>query len=282
MRIALYAAVIACLIRFPQHTARAAADALTVWGLDVVPSLFPYMVFCRLLSGRLREQRIPAAPCAALLGLLGGSPSGASVLAAYGESLPRRTLLALCALTGTISPMFTLGTVQAWTQDEALSRLLLLCQMMGAAMAGACVYGLGGHLHGAGRAPRESACAAQDHPIAQSVDAVLQVGGCIVLYSVLAALLRLLPFAQGQAGALLHALLEISGGAHALSAAFAPGSSRAIALAAACGFSGLSILSQNLTFLRPLGVRMTHLLAFAALRALSAAGIMALLYGLIT
>ena len=100
MSIAFSFVVLLSLIVFPQHTSGAAASALRIWGLDVVPSLFPYMVLCRLLSSRLREHDVPAAPVAMLLGLLGGSPSGASVLAAYGSRLSRKVLLALCALAG--------------------------------------------------------------------------------------------------------------------------------------------------------------------------------------
>ena len=42
--------VLLSLIVFPQHTSGAAASALRIWGLDVVPSLFPYRVLCRLLA----------------------------------------------------------------------------------------------------------------------------------------------------------------------------------------------------------------------------------------
>ena len=275
MSIVLSLAVLLSLIVFPQHTSGAAASALRIWGLDVVPSLFPYMVFCRLLSVRLRERDVPAAPVAALLGLLGGSPSGASVIAAYGDRLSRRALLALCALTGTISPMFTLGTILTWTQSAALCRLLLLCHLLGAACAGGVVFWA---CRDESPAVSSSASSPPAHPMAQSIDAILQVGGCIICYSVLASLLRLFPLLSDGTGAILHGLLEISGGVHALCAAAIPGKLRAVCLSALCGFSGFSILSQNHAFLAPLGVRMTQLIAFALVRALFAGCFMALLY----
>lgn len=278
MRIAFYAAVIASLVIFPSHTAASAADALRIWGLDVVPSLFPYMIFCRLLAARLREKNVNAPLTAAVLGLLGGSPSGASILAAYGNQLPRRTLYALCTLTGTISPMFMLGTVLSWTQDAALCHTLLLSHLLGAALASAAIYVI---YRTPDNLPSVSSSAAvlgtSGNPIAQSIDAILQVGGCIICYSVLASLLRLLPFANETISVWFHGLLEVSGGVHAIAKLPLPENQRAVALAALCGFSGVSILSQNHAFLAPLGVKMKQLVLFALLRALCAGSCMALL-----
>lgn len=277
MSIVFSLAVLLSLIVFPQRTSDAAASALRIWGLDVVPSLFPYMVFCRLLSSKLRERSVPAVPVAALLGLMGGSPSGASVIAAYGSRLSRRTLLALCALTGTVSPMFMLGTVLTWTKSAALCRLLLLCQLLGAACAGVVVFWA---CRDGSPAVSASAPFAPVNPIAQSIDAILQVGGCIICYSVLASLLGLLPLLAGSTGAVLHGLLEVSGGVHALCAPAMPLRRRAVWICALCGFSGFSILSQNHAFLAPLGVRMTQLIAFALLRAVFSGCLTAALYAL--
>lgn len=275
MSIALSLIVLLSLIAFPEHTSSAAANALRIWGLDVVPSLFPYMVFSRLLSARLRERNVPAAPVSALLGLMGGSPSGATVIAAYGSCLSKRALLTLCAMTGTISPMFTLGTIQTWMQSARLCRLLLLCHLLGAICAGGAVFAACREERPANNA---SVSSPSVHPIAQGIDAILQVGGCIICYSVLAGLLGLLPFISGSAAAILHGLLEISGGVHALCAASMPENLRAVCIAALCGFSGFSVLSQNHAFLAPLGVRLTQLIAFALLRAFFAGSLMAMLY----
>ncbi|MGN0775473.1 MAG: hypothetical protein ACI4MM_02230 [Candidatus Ventricola sp.] len=275
MSIAFSLVVLLLLIAFPQHTSGSASEALRIWGLDIVPSLFPYMVLCRILSARLRERKIPAAPVAALLGLMGGSPSGASVLAAYGNHIPRRELLALCALTGTISPMFTLGPILVWTQNPEVCRLLLLSHLLGAACAGGIVFLVC-------KDPPPAACAAPPSqtgsPIAQCIDAILQVGGCIICFSVLAGLLQLLPNLSSSTCAVLHSLLEISGGIHALCAASIPDCPRAVCISALCGFSGFSILSQNHAFLGPLGVRMTQLIAFALLRAVLSACLTAVFY----
>ena len=278
MIIAVYLAVILCLLLLPGHTAAAARDALRIWGLDVAPSLFPYMVFSRLLARRLQAQSLAAAPLAALLGLMGGSPSGASVLAVCADRISARTLPALCALTGTVSPMFMLGTLQTWTRNAALCRMMLLSHLFGACFAGAAVYLTDGGERAAPPARKPSI--AGENPLAQSIDAILQVGGCIICYSVLASLLRLLPHAQGLFGALMHGVLEVSGGMHAICRLTLPESLRAVLLAALSGFSGCSILTQNLAVLRPLGVDMRRLMGFALLRAFGAGCCMAALRAL--
>ncbi len=276
MRIMLYTLVLLLLMGFPQSSAKAARDALCIWGLDVVPSLFPYMVFSRLLAQQLRQSPLPPAPVAASLGLLGGSPSGAAVVSAYGDSLSPRATRALCALTGTISPMFILGTIGRWSGDAALCRRLLVCHLLGACFAGAFAYLFSGKARM--KARTENACGgAADSPLRQSVDAILQVGGCILCCSVLASQLQHLPWMPASFRAILHALLEISGGAQAIcqTAHFADG--RGLLLSALLGFSGLSILSQNHAVLQPLGLRMADLIGFALLRALGSCICMLLL-----
>lgn len=266
------------LLALPDQAAQAAREAIAVWGLDVAPSLFPYMVLCRTLTARLRTRRVPAHLVAAALGLLGGSPSGAAGVCACArrEGLTRRQALPLAALTGTLSPMFLLSTLRGWTGDARLCRLLTASHIAGALFAFAVVRLYAGK--SAARCSPHAAPDEQANPVAESVQAILCVGGCIVFFSVLAAVARLLiPHLPDAASAVLHAVLEIAGGARALSRAPFDPRARAVLLAACCGFTGLSILSQNLLFFRPLGVRFSHLLAIGLLRAVGSAAAMALL-----
>ena len=281
MIIALCILMIGVMLSMPEVTSSAAREALRIWGLDVVPSLFPYMVFCRLIASHLKRTGLPAMPAAIGLGTLGGSPSGAAVVSVYAMmgSLTRRQVTMLAAWTGTISPMFLLSTVNTWIQNVHICRLLLLSHLAGAAAAMAV----------AGLFPREEQPASNRiqtphstpssaNPIAISVESILNVGGCIVFFSVMSAgCCALLPWLHGTPGAILHAALEVSGGLHALCSASLAPNVTAVAMAAASGFSGLSILTQNLLFLRPLGIRMPQLIAFGLLRAVVAAAVMQLL-----
>lgn len=277
------ALMLLALLTMPDPCAKAARDALAVWSLDVVPSLFPYMVLCKTLSSRLTGARVPPERVAAALGLIGGSPAGAASVCACAKKrrLTRRDLLALAALTGTISPMFLLSTVRGWTGDARLSQWLALSHMAGALFAFAVVR----LYHGRGDAPLPASPDGEgadgggpSAPIAESVLAILNVGGCIVFFSVVSGVVtRLFPQLPVGIAAGTHAALEVAGGMRALALAPLAPRLRGVLMAAASGFTGLSILTQNLLFYRPLGLDMRCLLTLALLRAAGSAAAMALL-----
>ena len=185
MMILFYSLAIILLILFPSDTARTAYHALQLWGESIAPVLFPYMVFSRLLCSKLNNLRLPAFPVVAILGLLGGSPSGAASVSANADKLSQRKTLILCTLTGTVSPMFILGTLQPWVQHPLLCRRLLWCHWLSALLSSWLIF-----LFSKGNLPSivktSDKNAVPFDPIMQSVDAVLQVGGCVILYSVLA------------------------------------------------------------------------------------------------
>lgn len=276
MRIAFYLIVIFYLLRYPLDTAHAARNALIIWGENVVPTLFPYMLFCRSLLGSLRGTSLPSHAVAAALGILGGSPSGAAVLMACRCSISRRTLYALCALTGTISPMFLLGTIQSWTNDPNLCTKLLLTHWTGAVACALIVFGL--YHHHTERCILSVEDASQTpSPLSQSIDAILQVGGCIIGYSVLAEVLKKALLSFSALPHLAHAALEVSGGIHAICKNEMLSGHKEILLAAACGFTGCSILAQNYAFLKKAGIHMHQLVFFALLRMMISVGMILLI-----
>ena len=275
MQIILYALIILLLMLYPGDTARFAQEALTIWGTAIVPALFPYMVFSRMLCQRLYALNLPAAPIAAVLGLIGGSPSGAAIIAATSEHQSPRTIHALCALCGTVSPMFILGTLSHWTNNASRCRLLLTIHWITAVLCAGIIW-LSEKKHSFPVSSRKGNVQPSfDNPIMQSMDAILQVGGCIICYSVLAGLIgRFFP-EDSPLNSLLHVFLEISGGAHAIWQGTFSMNAKGILLSASLGFSGLSILAQNYAFLRTLGISMRRLIFYALLRAISSAAFMA-------
>ena len=275
MSIAIYLCVILCLFFFPEYTAATARDALEIWASDIIPTLFPYMVFCRLLCGKLRGLPIPSVPAAALLGLMGGSPSGAAVISSYRSRISARALCALCALTGTISPMFLLGTVPAWIHMPELGPVLLISHWIGAAFSAVCAFAAFRRFPVDMPVECSDSNVSDSSALAQSVDAILQVGGCIVCCSVAAGMAAKLVSFQHITGAFVHGLLEISGGMHAVFSTCTTVNFKYLSAAALCGFTSLSILAQNYAVLRPLGIRFQQLFAFACLRAIGSAAAMA-------
>ena len=115
-------------------------------------------------------------------------------------------------------------------------------------------------------------------PLTQSVRAVLNVGGCIVFYSTAAACIQpLFSFLPDGIAQCMHALLEISGGLHALSLFSIDHGLKLVFSAGLCGFGGLSILNQNLLFLRSIGIDKKDLLLLSAFRGIFSMAAMAVL-----
>ncbi len=271
MKTILYATMMAMLLLMPDTGAAAAADALAVWGLDVAPSLFPYMVLCQSLSSVCAGKAGLGRWLPFFLGLLGGSPSASASLCAVAQAGPlsRRALLLLVSLAGTVSPMFFLGSAAKWLASADTARRLLFAQYAGALLCGGTLYLLSGHapMRPTPHASRQNS--SPDNPITRSVHAILNVGGCIIFYSTAAACFgALLPSFAWPVREVVHAALEVSGGLRALSLAPLNQSVREVLAAGLCGFGGLSILSQNLFFLQRIGLSMKELSAIALLRGL--------------
>ena len=174
--------------------------------------------------------------------------------------------------------MFMKGTVGSWLQGNHIGSMLLVSHFGGAVISALLIWFLfSNDKYAKGITPENDSCAFVSDPISQSIDAVFRVGGCIVFFSVLAGLIKQIPVVTPLSFALIYALLEVSGGMHAISALNLPTSCRAVLIAGFSGFSGLSILFQNFVFLAPLGVRMHTLFLLGLLRACASACIMTLL-----
>lgn len=277
MTAVLFLLLLILLLTFPEYFASCAREAMKVWGLDVVPSLFPYMVFCRLLSETLRKKEIPATWAVSFLGLLGGSPSGSAIISSYADSLCRRQILSLYALTGAVSPMFLIGSVGDWLHNPKVGLLLAFVQTISAIFSFFCASAFSSSINSISAASNLSPPSRSD-PIRESLSAVFSVGGYIVLFSVLSGMSSLIPYLNSVSNALVHAVMEAAGGMHSLCICALSAKAKAVILAAASGFGGFSILFQNLFFLRPLGIGIKSLLPIAFARAACCAAAMSLLY----
>ena len=266
---------------YPEKTADAARGALRVFGMDIVPTLFPYMVLTRMLITRLKSGSRSSLFICAALGCLGGSPSGASMIQSLTSSqkLQHKTVYALCALTGTISPIFLLNTVGKWLGHSPLTSFLLLSHFIGAVLTAMLVYYIF-HKEDVMIQSRNSAVQVTDeNTILTCATSILGIGGCLVFYSVVSEVITLLVFqSDGFFSAFIHATLEISGGMKKLAMHFLQAQGKlGIVMAFSCGFSGLSILSQNELFLKRIGITLPKLIVISILRACFSAAVMFML-----
>ena len=266
----------------------AAAQAAGVFAAAVMPALFPLLVLAEL-SGRCPKRNSKCSPFGKtcrlqslrllLFSFGAGSPAGTRRIALDHETNRPWLLVA----SGVMSPMFFVGTLATWLNDSRAALLMLLAHWISALMTGLFVRVILLKRDGSSAVeatPREASWGeALPASIAAACRALLSVCGAMMLYAVIGAvlseLLRLCwPQVPAQWLAVLHGLLEIGGGSHAVCEAFdAPYA----LLCALCSFGGLSLWTQNLAFIGR-QLRPAALLAFRAVHGALAYGVFTLLW----
>ena len=256
------------MIVYPAEAAAAAGDGLALWARSVAPVLGPFLACMLMLSSRVGGGMMVKIA----LGWLCGSPGGARLMQDCG--LEGKNALRAAAMTGTMSPMFFLGTVSGWLNDPSGGRLILLCHIAGALALGLCIP------CGKINAPVSAVPIPLPQALRDSALALLTVALCMMLGCTAARMAACaFPNLPDWAAAALQCALEVTGGVKAL---IGLGNPYAIPLiCAACSFGGLSILLQNAAFWQKSGVsigkllllRMAHAsISFALCLALKAVG----------
>lgn len=259
------------LILFPNDTADAVRNGLSLCCNIVIPSLFPFFVLSSFvtesgLSGKLSALFAPLmsklfrisgiGACALILGLLGGYPIGASCVKSLYETKrcskhEAEHLLGFCNNSG---PSFILGAVGVGVFGNfRLGALLLLTHMLSALTVGI-LFSFSAPKQT--RSIQEISISTPFAPalctaVKQSLQSVLNICAFILFFGVLTEILhlfRLLPYG-GVLGAACTGLFEITSGIAALKTA-TPNLHIAFILAATLlGFGGLSIHAQTLSLL---------------------------------
>ena len=256
------------MIAFPGEAAEAAGQGLALWARAVAPVLGPFMACMLMLTSRIRG----GMALKTLLSWLCGSPGGARLMQGTGLSGP--SALRAAAMTGTMSPMFFLGTVSAWLNSPAAGRLILICHIAGALLLGLCV-GKSDSPAPAAPAPMPLATALRESALALLTVALCMMLGCVAARMAACAFPRLPP----GLGAALQCALEVTAGVKALIAAGLPHTP--VLICAACSFGGLSILLQNAAFWQESGVTLGQLFLLRLLHGLLSGCICFILFYLV-
>ena len=243
---AAFGALAGAMLIFPLEAAAAAARGLALWAKAVVPVLGPFMACMLMVASRVGG----GLPARAGLGWLCGSPGGARLMQTI---RPRgRAALRGAALSGTMSPMFFLGTVSAWLKSPRAGRIIFLCHIAGAMLVGLCLP------KERGGAPASGAPLSLADALRGSSLALLSAALCMMLG---AAAGRMAECAFPQLPPLLSAglqcLLEVTNGVRKL-IDVCPSNTPAW-VCAACSFGGLSIIAQNAAVWQESGVSIGQL-----------------------
>ena len=230
-----FGALAGAMIVFPAEAAEASYQALALWARAVAPVLGPFMACMLMLSTRMGG----GLALRTVMGWLCGSPAGARLMRE--ANVRGRSALRAAAMTGTMSPMFLIGTVGAWLGDRRLGWVIFFCHVLGALCVGLCIRSTekaeaaSPVLMPLGAALRESA-------LALLTVALCMMIGCVAAKMAACALPGLPP----EARAALQCALEVTGGVKSIIALETP--CAAPLICAACSFGGLSLLAQNAAF----------------------------------
>ena len=246
-------ALLGAMLARPETGLHAALGALNAFATKVLPALMPQLFLMLMLSSRVAARGAFIVPMAWLC----GSPGGAKLVSRMAAN-PRYTGK-LCAMTGTMSPGFFLGTIGALTGDQRAARGALICHLLSAALTGILFGGKHDRKTPLSQVPMSISDAASD-----TARAMLSVCVMMTVGAVASSLAQcLLPLPSGIMTA-LSCLIEVTGGVIRLSSVDSP--LKYPLLCAACSFSGLSIIFQTavyyrktgMTILRMIGIRLIH------------------------
>ncbi len=286
------------MLCFPREAAQAASQACRLWAVAVLPSLFPFLLCMLIITGNLSAGRhrgvnrflgLPAglSPLV-VMGLMSGSPGGSRLTQelVLKDDAGRAALKRFSLYTGTMSPMFFVGTLGGWMLSPTLGWFMLLAHWMSAL----CTGQLSRLFFACPPLPpvalsHESRRLGLSHVIHSAAMAMFTVCGLMVLGSVAAGMVSCtFPYLPEGILAGLQAILEVTAGCSRILTVPLPESLPALRpalLCAAASFSGMSILLQNLAFLQDGGVTFPFLLTGALCRCILSFGLCLLLFPLV-
>ncbi|MCL2350350.1 MAG: hypothetical protein FWC67_02605 [Defluviitaleaceae bacterium] len=304
--IALVAALNVLIIMHPAVAMEAARRGLSLWFNNVLPGILPFVIGANVLMalGAVSFLGLFLSPVmtkvfkisgrggfALAMGLISGYPIGTKIVCemrARGE-LEKGEAQRLLGFSNNAGPLFILGAVAAGLFGAPVFGYFLLVTHYLGALAVGLVLRLFAKKDDAGSiaAKNPAVIAISKNSFGQilgqsvknAMETMLIVGGFIVLFSVISALLEstgvfgLVPFQSPYHPAIFGGIIEMTGGLGTLSD---HGLSRAIATIAAAllSFGGLSILFQSINFIGKTDLR-AGLYALCKLGHASASGLLA-------
>ncbi len=244
----------------------------------LIPSLFPFMLVCNLLSCALARHSRTSGQIqiifAIFLGMIGGFPVGAATLANLVRQKrisPRMASLLLCGCVNA-GPAFLVGTVGVSLFGNQIIGLFLFLSL---SFASLCCIALAA-LFLSGNSGNASCPVVSDTECSlsaamkKSILSIATLCGYVLFFSCLLsyieAFLNLVNLENPIVSWLVHALLEVTSGCE--TAALIPGSVGALCACAGISFCGISIVLQIKGILSDTGISLRYFWLFRPLHCL--------------
>lgn len=251
------------LLLFPAVSIEGARQGLLLWSNVVLPTLAPFMICTQLVTllDGIRFLMIPFSPILRVLfglspsggyvllaGLLCGYPLGARLCAEFAsrDLISQKEARYLLSICNHPSPMFLLGFVKGQLPADTSAFLLLTClylPILPLSLISRYVYGFTAKFQTADSdlANTKKGTFSMEEILLSTCDTLVVIGGYIMLFSILAAWIKKLPFLPNAAKALLSGIAEITTGVYQICSCptFLSPLLPVIAIVAFGGFSGI-------------------------------------------
>lgn len=275
----LSVAALILLLLSPSTAFQGARSGLVLWGSAVVPTLLPFMICSNVIVAlnaihilifpvrRILHQffRLSDAGSYTLIsGLLCGYPMGARTCSDFLDQnriteKEGRYLLAICNHP---SPMFLLGYAASMLPESVPVWLLLTViylPVLPIAWAAQNCYGI---KEPAGSLPvTRNSTPSFDDSLMDSCEVMVKIGGYIMLFSILARYITLLPLNAPRQKAVILGFVEITTGIKAISVAY-PDILGGLWIGAVTALGGLSGIFQTKSVIKNAGLSIRHYAAW--------------------
>ena len=196
-----------CLVLFSSSNLLAAQNGLSLWVTSVIPSLFPFFVATELLSctniisilGRFFNKLMKPlfnvrgeGAFAFLMGIISGYPVGAKIACNFRESniCSKEECERLLAFTNNSGPLFIIGTVGIKMFGSSMIGLLLFVTHILACISVGICFRFWKKSSAVSRVSLSNLGEVISKSITNSISTILNIGGFIVIFSVIISILK--------------------------------------------------------------------------------------------
>lgn len=280
-----------CLVAFPEVSIEASLNGIMVWATNILPALFPFFFFTKLLGelGLITHISSYVAPITKklfntsgisgyvyLMSILSGYPVGAKLTSDLYEKkyIDLGQAHRIITFTSTSGPLFILGTVAVGMfSNKALGYTILLSHFIGALLNGLLYRN---YMFSTTNSPTQKL---ENTPsknmledcMLSSIKSILIVGGYISIFFMLitiinnfnlfepicSVLTKIIPnLSKNTLNSILNGIIELTRGCLDLSHCGLTIKTNAIILSGLISFGGVSINLQALTFLKKMNINL--------------------------
>ena len=265
--------------------AKSCLDAISVWAFKVLPLMFPFFIFTRLIVNLSEVKpnfmdkffnKVYHAPVGSFstffLATLSGYPMGAKIICTKFEnnqitSIEAKKMLSFCSVSG---PMFMLGTVGIAMLNSYKAGLIILISNIIASLLNGLIYRGKATKQEAPSQYYKSSSNILSDSVYDSLISILMVGSYIVLSFLIIDMLNNLKITSFLTNviccvfktsnshdivySILNGTVEITRGILDLSKTSTPLINKTIIASTLIGFGGVSIMLQSISFLSKLKI----------------------------